>query len=74
MACRTSSRRNGSWRSSRFDKVIAKDAKFAHAYFYRGLAYGKLDRKDKMLVDMDLFVDVRTDAPEAAIARLYLQR
>lgn len=56
------------------DKVIAKDAKFAHAYFYRGLAYGKLDRKDKMLVDMDVFVKLAPRAPEAAIARLYLQR
>jgi tetratricopeptide (TPR) repeat protein len=55
------------------DKVIAKDSKFAHAYFYRGLAYGKLDRKDKMLVDMDLFVGLAPRAPEAAIARLYLQ-
>jgi tetratricopeptide (TPR) repeat protein len=57
-----------------FDKVLAKDAKFAHAYFFRGLAYGKLDRKDKMLVDMDLFVAYAPHAPEAAIARLYLQR
>jgi hypothetical protein len=57
-----------------FDKVIAKDAKFAHAYFYRGLAYGKLDRKDKMLVDMNLFVTYAPTAPEATIARLYLQR
>jgi hypothetical protein len=57
-----------------FDKVIAKDAKFAHAYFHRGLALGKLDRKDKMLVDMDLFVAYAPNAPEAAIARLYLKR
>jgi len=57
-----------------FDKVIAKDAKFAHAYFYRGLAYGKLDRKDKMLFDMNLFVTYAPTAPEATIARLYLQR
>ena len=57
-----------------FNKVIATDAKFAHAYFYRGLAYGKLDRKDRMLVDMDLFVKLAPSAPEATIARLYLQR
>jgi len=57
-----------------FDKVVAKDAKFAHAYFYRGLANGKLDRKDKMLVDMDLFVAYAPHAPEAVIARLYLKR
>jgi hypothetical protein len=57
-----------------FDKVLAKDVKFAHAYFYRGLAFGKLDRKDRMLADMDLFVTYAPNAPEAAIARLYLQR
>lgn len=57
-----------------FDKVVAKDAKFAHAYFYRGLAYGKLNHKDRLLVDLDLFVKLAPNAPEAAIARLYLQR
>jgi len=55
-----------------FDKVIAKDAKFAHAYFYRGQAFGKLDRKDKMLVDLDLFVKLAPNAPEATIARANL--
>jgi tetratricopeptide (TPR) repeat protein len=52
-----------------FDKVIAADSKFAHAYFYRGQAFGKLDRKDKMLVDLDLFVKLAPSAPEATIAR-----
>jgi len=55
-----------------FDKVIARDAKFAHAYFYRGQAFGKLDRKDKMLVDLDLFVKLAPSAPEATIARANL--
>jgi tetratricopeptide (TPR) repeat protein len=52
-----------------FDKVIAADSKFAHAYFYRGQAFGKLDRKDKMLVDLDLFVKLAPNSPEATIAR-----
>jgi len=56
-----------------FDKVIARDAKFAHAYYYRGLAHGELDHKDRMLVDMDLFVAYAPRAPETAMARLYLQ-
>jgi predicted Zn-dependent protease len=55
-----------------FDKVIAKDAKFAHAYFYRGQAFGKLNKKDKMLVDLDLFVKLAPSAPEATIARANL--
>jgi tetratricopeptide (TPR) repeat protein len=55
-----------------FDAVAAGDPKFAHLYFYRGLAWGKLDRKDKMLVDMDQFVKLAPNAPEAAIAGTYL--
>jgi len=55
-----------------FDAVAASDPKFAHLYFYRGLAWGKVDRKDKMLVDMDQFVNLAPNAPEAAIAGTYL--
>jgi len=55
-----------------FDKVIAKDAKFAHAYFYRGLAYGKLNQKDRLLVDLDLFLKLAPNAPEAGIAKATL--
>jgi tetratricopeptide (TPR) repeat protein len=55
-----------------FDAVAAKDPKFAHLYFYRGLAQGKLDHKDKMLVDLDLFVKLAPSAPEANIARANL--
>jgi tetratricopeptide (TPR) repeat protein len=55
-----------------FDALAEIDPKFAHLYFYRGLAWGKLDRKDKMLVDMDRFVELAPAAPEAAIAGTYL--
>ncbi|PWB78683.1 MAG: hypothetical protein C3F15_00845 [Holophagae bacterium] len=55
-----------------FDAVAEKDPKFAHLYFYRGLAQGKLDHKDKMLVDLDLFVKLAPSAPEANIARANL--
>ncbi len=55
-----------------FDAVASSDPKFAHVYFYRGLAWDKLDRKDKMLVDMDRFVELAPTAPEAGIARTYL--
>lgn len=62
------------WRDAveTFDKVAEEDPKLAHLYFYRGLAWGKLDRTDKMLVDMDQFVKLAPDAPEAAIASTYL--
>ena len=55
-----------------FDAVASSDPKFAHVYFYRGLAWDKLDRKDKMLIDMDRFVELAPTAPEAGIARTYL--
>ncbi|HOC44400.1 MAG TPA: hypothetical protein PKJ99_15395 [Thermoanaerobaculales bacterium] len=55
-----------------FDKVVARDPKFAHAFFYRGLAQGKLDHKDKMLVDLDAFVKLAPTAPEAGIAKATL--
>ena len=55
-----------------FDAVAANDDRFAHLYFYRGLAWGKLDRKDKMLIDMDRFMELAPNAPEAAIAGTYL--
>lgn len=62
------------WRDAvtAFDKVADRDPKFAFLYFYRGLAWGKLDRTDKMLVDLDQFVKLAPDAPEAAIAQTYL--
>jgi len=55
-----------------FDKVIATDAKFAHAYFYRGLAHGKLGQKDRLLVDLDLFIKLAPNAPKAGIAKATL--
>jgi tetratricopeptide (TPR) repeat protein len=55
-----------------FDAAVDKDAKFAHAYFYRGLAWGKLDRKDKMLIDLDLFTKLAPGAPEVSTANAML--
>jgi tetratricopeptide (TPR) repeat protein len=55
-----------------FDALAEIDPNFAHLYFYRGLAWSKLDRKDKMLIDMDRFVELAPDAPEAVIAGTYL--
>lgn len=54
------------------DRVIAKDERFAYAYFYRGMVWEKLGRKDNMLVDMDQFVKLAPDAPDAGKAKALL--
>ena len=54
------------------DRVLAKDERFAYAYFYRGMVWDKLGRKDNMLVDMDQFVKLAPDAPDAGKARALL--
>lgn len=54
------------------DRVIAKDERFAYAYFYRGMVWEKLGRKDNMLVDMDRFVKLAPEAPDAGKAKALL--
>lgn len=54
------------------DLVIAKDERFAYAYFYRGMVWEKLGRKDNMLVDMDRFVKLAPEAPDAGKAKALL--
>jgi tetratricopeptide (TPR) repeat protein len=46
-------------------KAIESDPLLAPAFFYRGLAWEKLDRKDNMLIDMDQVVTLAPNAPEA---------
>jgi len=55
-----------------FDEVHSVDQRYAHLYFYRGLAWDKLDRKDQMLKDFDQFVRLAPNAPEAKTARAIL--
>jgi tetratricopeptide (TPR) repeat protein len=55
-----------------FDKVLTRDERFAYAYFYRGMVWEKLGRKDNMLVDMDQFVKLAPSAPDAGKAKALL--
>ncbi len=54
------------------DRVLSKDDRFAYAYFYRGMVWEKLGRKDNMLVDMDQFVKLAPSAPDAGKAKALL--
>jgi len=53
--------------------ALGADSGFAHAYYYRGLCWDKLGRKDKMLSDLDRFVSLAPNAPEAERAMAILQ-
>lgn len=54
------------------NQALSRDAAIAYAYYYRGVAYGKLGRKDLMVSDFDRFVRAAPDAPEAAAAKSLL--
>lgn len=62
------------WADARntFHELAESDSKFAHLYFYRGIAWSKLGHKDKMLIDMDRFIKLAPNAPEADTARSFL--
>jgi len=62
------------WEPARlaFDTVIEADPLFAPAYYYRGMAWDKLGRKDNLLIDMDAFLSLAPNAPEAGRARSIL--
>jgi tetratricopeptide (TPR) repeat protein len=55
-----------------FDAVHEFDPRYAHLYFYRGLAWDKLGRKDNFLIDLDQFVKLAPNSPEAKTARAFL--
>ena len=53
-------------------ETVAKDSGRAMAYYYRGLSWDKLGRKDLMVIDLDRFVKLAPTAPEADPARAVL--
>jgi tetratricopeptide (TPR) repeat protein len=64
------------WKAAKasFDDVHELDPRFAHLYFYRGLAWDKLGHKDRLLDDLDQFVKLAPNSNEAKTARAILNR
>ena len=54
-------------------KAVEKSSGMALAYYYRGLAYEKLGKKDLMLLDFDRLVKLAPASPEADRARAVLK-
>lgn len=55
-----------------FDAVHELDPRYAHLYFYRGLAWDKLGQKAKSLIDFDQFVKLAPNSTEAKTAKALL--
>ncbi len=55
-----------------FTAALEEDDRFAYAYFYRGLVWSKLGRKDNMLLDLDTFVKLASSSPDVGTARAIL--
>ncbi len=62
------------WKAAKnsFDAVHELDPRYAHLYFYRGLVWDKLDRKDQLLSDLNQFIKLAPNSPEAKKARAIL--
>jgi tetratricopeptide (TPR) repeat protein len=56
-----------------FDIGLTVDPRYAPMYFWRAMAASKLDRKDKMLLDLDLYVKLAPDGPYAGRAKSVLK-
>jgi len=51
------------------DQAVSIDAGIPHAYYYRGIAWDKLGKKEKLINDFERFLKLAPNAPEAAFAK-----
>jgi tetratricopeptide (TPR) repeat protein len=63
-----------SWTEAKeaFDLGLAVDPRYAPMYFWRAMAWDKIGRKDNMLIDLDQYVKLAPNAPDAGKARALL--
>jgi tetratricopeptide (TPR) repeat protein len=64
---------NWSAAAEQLSRAIEMDSGLAYAYYYRGLTQEKLGRKDLLIADMERFLTLAPDAPEAERARAILR-
>lgn len=64
-----------SWQAAldQLNRAIELDSGLAYGYYYRGLCYDKLGRKDLLVNDMERFLLLAPNAPEAEQARAVLR-
>ena len=55
------------------NRALAIDSGIAYAYDYRGVSYGRLDRKDRLINDLTRFLQLAPNSPEAPRARTLVQ-
>ena len=59
--------------AEQLNRAVEMDSGLAYAYYYRGLAQEKLGRKDLLVNDMERFLALAPNAPEAERARAILR-
>jgi tetratricopeptide (TPR) repeat protein len=64
-----------SWAKAKeaFDQGLAVDPRYAPMYFWRAMAWEKLGRKDSMLLDLDQYLKLAPNGPEAGKAKSVLK-
>jgi len=63
------------WKEAKdaFDLGLAVDPRFAPMYYWRAMAWDKLGRKDNMLLDLDRYVKLAPNGPDASRAKAILK-
>jgi len=54
-------------------EALNKNSEIAYAYYFRALAADKVDRKDLLINDLNRFLALAPNAPDAARARRLLE-